>query len=77
MSVVEPSDGCPSGNVWRKSTRSQVSNCVEVALPAPGTDMDVVAVRDSKHPDGAVLTFNRRSWLAFLAATKSGEFDRA
>ena len=35
---------------WRKSSySSQDGNCVEVARNLPG----LVAVRDSKHPDGA------------------------
>jgi hypothetical protein len=34
-----------------------------------------VFVRDSKDPDGPVLTFNAREWEAFLAGAKAGEFD--
>ncbi len=58
--------------VWRKSTRSAGNggNCVEVA----NLD-DAVAVRDSKHPEGAALVFSRTEWATFVDATKSGEFD--
>ncbi len=62
-----------SAAVWRKSSRSNGSggNCVEVAAVA-----DVVGVRDSKDPDGPVLTFAAAQWRSFLAAVRAGEFDR-
>jgi hypothetical protein len=57
---------------WRKSSRSgSQGNCVEVAANLPG----VVAVRDSKAPDGPLLTFTTAQWAAFAAAVRSGEFD--
>lgn len=56
--------------VWRKSTESLNGDCVEIA-PLPGG----VAVRDSKNPDGAMLTFTRSEWRAFLAGVSKGEFD--
>ncbi|MDM4723167.1 DUF397 domain-containing protein [Micromonospora sp. WMMA1363] len=47
---------------WRKSSRSgNQGNCVEVA----DNLLDVVAVRDSKDPDGPVLVFTPTSWAAF------------
>ncbi|HKT04582.1 MAG TPA: DUF397 domain-containing protein [Rugosimonospora sp.] len=58
---------------WRKSSYSggNGGNCVEVAtLPS------VVAVRDSKRPDGGMLVFSRSEWAEFVDATKVGEFDR-
>jgi hypothetical protein len=36
---------------------------------------DRVFVRDSKDPDGPVLTFRAREWEAFIAGAKAGEFD--
>lgn len=50
---------------WRTSTRSSTNggNCVEVADNLPG----LVAVRDSKDRDGAVLTFGPAAWRAFVA----------
>jgi hypothetical protein len=54
-----------TGARWRKSTRSNGTggNCVEVADNLPG----VVAVRDSKDRDGAVLAFEPQAWRAFVA----------
>ncbi|WP_410810591.1 DUF397 domain-containing protein [Micromonospora sp. 067-2] len=52
------------GATWRKSTRSGTQgDCVEVADNLPG----VVGVRDSKDQAGPVLTFDPRSWRAFVA----------
>lgn len=51
---------------WRTSAHSGGNgNCVQVAaLP------QLVAVRDSKHPDGAVLIFTAREWAGFAKAVK-------
>ncbi|WP_319461926.1 DUF397 domain-containing protein [Micromonospora sp. RTP1Z1] len=53
------------GARWRKSTRSSGNGgaCVEVADNLPG----LVAVRDSKDPDGPALTFTPAAWRAFLS----------
>lgn len=60
-----------TGAVWHKSTRSGNGECVEVA----GNLSGVVALRDSKDPDGATLVFDRAEWAAFLAGVRAGEFD--
>jgi hypothetical protein len=59
---------------WRKSTYSGSNggNCVEVAANLPG----VVAVRDSKDPDGGALVFATREWRAFINDAKGGQFGR-
>ncbi|MER7890512.1 DUF397 domain-containing protein [Micromonospora sp. NPDC094482] len=58
---------------WRKSTRSQTSNCVEVA--PLGSGPSAVALRDSKDQGGPVLLFNRAGWLGFITGAKKGQFD--
>ena len=62
-----------AGAAWRKSTRSQTSNCVEVA--PLGSGPATVALRDSKDRGGPVLLFNRAGWLGFIAGAKNGQFD--
>ncbi|MFG3576512.1 DUF397 domain-containing protein [Micromonospora chersina] len=62
-----------AGLAWRKSTRSQTSNCVEMAPLHTGPA--AVVLRDSKDPRGPVLLFNRAGWLGFIAGAKNGQFD--
>jgi Domain of unknown function (DUF397) len=59
--------------IWRKSTYSSGNggNCVEVARNLPG----VVAVRDSKDPDGPALGFPAVAWAEFIGEARAGEFD--
>jgi hypothetical protein len=46
---------------WRTSSySSNQGNCVQVAFG------DLVAVRDSKHPEGPVLAFPASSWAVFV-----------
>jgi len=53
---------------WRKSARSSGNgeNCVELA-GAPG----IIAVRDSKDPDGPKLILSRHVFREFVAEVKS------
>lgn len=57
---------------WRKSSHSGSNGgqCVEVAFNLPG----VVAIRDSKNPEGATLAFAPEQWRAFLAGARADEF---
>jgi hypothetical protein len=52
---------CAEVAAWRKSSHSTAGSCAEV-----GQDGAVVAVRDSKDPDGPVLVFGPVTWVAFL-----------
>jgi len=57
--------------MWQRSTRCSAGACVEVAA-----DRDEVFVRDSKDPDGVVLTFTKQNWNAFLDDVREGTFDQ-
>jgi hypothetical protein len=63
-----PMNGMNDGR-WIKSSYTE-TNCVEVNIGQGG-----VAMRDSKHPTGPVLTFTLGEWQAFLSGAKDGEFD--
>lgn len=59
---------------WRKSIRSNnAGNCVEVATNLASAG---ILVRDSKNPDGGILTVTPAGFAAFLHGVKSGDFDR-
>ncbi|HUZ23521.1 MAG TPA: DUF397 domain-containing protein [Streptosporangiaceae bacterium] len=54
---------------WKKSSYSTAQgNCVEVAPVRGG-----IALRDSKDPDGPMLTFPEDTWRAFIGAVKDGQ----
>jgi hypothetical protein len=55
--------------VWRKSTKSggNGGNCVEVTCSLPG----IVAVRDSKNPDGPKIVLSPTAWKSFTAGVKT------
>lgn len=55
---------------WRTSSKSAGGNCVDVA-----PHNDHVHVRDSKDPDGPMLTVDRAAWQAFIAFVKATEID--
>jgi hypothetical protein len=58
--------------VWQKSTYSggNGGQCVEVARNLPG----IVAIRDSKNPDGPKLIVSPDAWRAFAGGVRHGEF---
>jgi hypothetical protein len=59
----------PANLVWRKSTASGASECVEVAFFG-----ETVLVRHSRR-SWTPLSFSRSEWMAFLAGVRDGEFD--
>jgi hypothetical protein len=58
--------------IWRKARRSAHNGgCVEIAA-----NLDVVvAVRDSKRPEGGAHVIGRDAFAAFLADVKNGRYD--
>jgi hypothetical protein len=62
---------CVEVGMWRKATYSNMNGgaCVEVGEAGP-----VIAVRDSKDPDGPKLVFGQTEWQTFAARIKTGEF---
>ena len=58
---------------WQKSSYSGNGggDCVEVALNLAG----VVAVRDSKDPNGPVLMFDAEAWQKFISHVRRGNLD--
>lgn len=56
---------------WRTSTRSQDTNCVEVARVG-----GEVRIRDTKDREALTLAVPAAEWEDFIAAVKEGEFDR-
>jgi hypothetical protein len=58
---------------WHKSSHSGNggADCIEVARRLP----DRIVVRDSKDPDGPVLTVTPTDWQAFTRAIKARRHD--
>jgi hypothetical protein len=58
--------------VWRKASLSAANGgCVEIAVNLPG----VIAVRDSKRPEGGAHVVSRATFAAFLADARAGRYD--
>ena len=56
---------------WRKSTRSEQYNCVEVAVTR-----EFAAVRDSKDRASGHFAVPRSQWSSFLSALRADNHDR-
>lgn len=59
-----------AGTRWRRATRCNSAECVEVAA----TESDTIVVRSTGSPDNAI-GFSRGEWAVFIEAVKVGEFD--
>jgi hypothetical protein len=55
---------------WHKSSTSDESNCVEVAVTRSS-----VLVRNSRDRSGEILSFTYDEWDAFLAGVRNNEFS--
>jgi Domain of unknown function (DUF397) len=66
-------DPSPSA-AWKKSSKSDKENCVEVAM---GTTGEPVLVRDSKasSESKSILAFTSATWSSFIQAVKGQAFD--
>jgi hypothetical protein len=56
---------------WVTSSFCADSGCVQAARTPDGH----IAVRNSRHPDGASLEFTQAEWRAFVTGCRAGEFD--
>jgi Domain of unknown function (DUF397) len=70
-----------TGAIWRKASGDGESDeaAVEIAI-MPGSkegSEEIIAMRDSRHPDGPVLIFTPDEWRAFTLGVQDGEFDLA
>ncbi|MFZ4174383.1 DUF397 domain-containing protein [Streptomyces griseoincarnatus] len=65
---LEVAEALPGAARWRKSTYSNGDggDCLEVC----DAHTAVVPVRDSKVPDGPVLTVTAPAWTSFVASLK-------
>jgi hypothetical protein len=62
-------------NEWRKASACNgASACVEVREPSEETG-GMWQIRDSKNPDGPVMSYSHEEWVAFTAGVRDGEFD--
>ncbi|GGV23387.1 DUF397 domain-containing protein [Streptomyces griseoflavus] len=66
-----PSSLALHGVRWLRSSYSTgANNCVETARPAAGPLAGLLAVRDSKVPDGPALLFSPGRWAEFVTAVR-------
>ena len=62
--------GRPDTLEWRRSISCESGACVEVASLG-----ELIAVRDSRNPDGVILTFRHSAWRDFIADVRAGEYE--
>lgn len=59
------------GEWFKSSDSTAANNCVSVFAHPTGE----VDVRNSKDPQGPVVSFTQDEWAAFIAGAKRGEFN--
>jgi hypothetical protein len=83
-SYTNGGEACVEVSVWHKSSYStNGGDCVEVGVMGGGVSPrsrseygeKLVAVRDSKDPEGPRLCFTPADWDAFRRGMQSGAFD--
>lgn len=58
--------------MWRKASSSTANGgCVEIAANFP----EVIAIRDSKRPEGGAHVVGRAAFAVFLADARAGRYD--
>ncbi|MEU8125196.1 DUF397 domain-containing protein [Spirillospora sp. NPDC049024] len=57
---------------WRKASRSSASgsDCVEIAQVS-----DLIAIRDSKAPNGPTVVIDRKAWRTLTNRAHRGELE--
>lgn len=62
---------------WQRSSYCDIGDCVEVVGYPDEVDVvhSLVRVRDSKDPDGPVLSFSPDEWRAFVDGVRAGRCD--
>ena len=69
---ISGTSSTPSAITWRKSSFSGPNgNCVELS-PLPG---NLIGMRNSRDPQGAVLSCTRAEFATLLRDIKGGRFD--
>ena len=59
------------GSDWQKSNRSNTNGaCVEARL-----NENMIEVRNSRDPNGPIVSFTQREWEAFIGGVADGEFQ--
>ncbi|MGH3827069.1 MAG: DUF397 domain-containing protein [Pseudonocardiaceae bacterium] len=60
--------------VWHKSSRCAGSGATDKCVEVAALDGGRIAVRDSKHPGGAVLFLPRAELTAWISGVRNDEF---
>ncbi|GAB2484857.1 DUF397 domain-containing protein [Streptosporangium sandarakinum] len=79
-SISGNGSNCVEVAAWQQTTGSDTTGgqCMEVVRGTSSIEAQpdrLFLVRDSKDPDGPVLSFPPTGWNAFLSAIKSGGLD--